>query len=69
MMQDRARSVADAARSFVVMTAGAINGMCFAFMWAISMYQMWLSSPPLTVVQRMGGDIPGVRLRGADKSL
>jgi hypothetical protein len=53
--------------AFVVMTAGGINGICFAFMWVVSMYQMWLSSPPLAVIQRMGGDIPAVHLHRADK--
>jgi hypothetical protein len=31
------------------------------------MYQMWLSSPPVAVIQRMGGDIPAVALQRADK--
>jgi hypothetical protein len=52
-----------------VMTAGGINGLCFAFMWVVSMYQMWLSSPPLAVTQRMGGDIPAVHLHRAQKPL
>jgi hypothetical protein len=55
--------------AFVVMMAGGINGVCFAFMWVVSMYQMWLSSPPLAVIQRMGGDIPTVHLQRADKPL
>jgi len=44
--------------AFLVMTTGALNGVCFLFMWVVSMYQMWFSSPPLMVRQRMGGDIP-----------
>jgi hypothetical protein len=53
--------------ALVVMAAGGLNGLCFAFMWAVSMYQMWLSSPPVAVIQRMGGDIPAVALQRADK--
>jgi hypothetical protein len=32
-------------------------GLCFAFMWVVSMYQMWISRTPRVVVQRAGGDI------------
>jgi hypothetical protein len=49
--------------AIVVMAAGALNGLCFAFMWVVSIYQMWLSSPPLAVIERMGGDIPKIGLR------
>jgi hypothetical protein len=52
--------------AIVVMVSGGINGVCFAFMWAVSMYQMWLSSPPLEVIHRLGGDIPDVPLNVAD---
>lgn len=54
--------------AFVVMAAGAISGICFACMWVITMYQMWLSKPPLAVLQRMGGDIPslGVQHQAAE---
>lgn len=44
--------------AFVVMLGGAINGLCFAFMWLVTMYQMWFSKPPEVVLQRMGGDLP-----------
>lgn len=44
--------------AWVVMIAGAVMGMSFAFMWAVSMYQMWFSRTPSPVEQRMGGDIP-----------
>ncbi len=46
--------------AWVVMFAGAVMGMCFAFMWVVSMYQMWVSPTPSKVTQREGGDIPVV---------
>src|SRR5450756_2188951 len=42
--------------AFVTMAAGAIQGMCFAFMWVVSMYQLWFSPPPAMVAGRIGGD-------------
>jgi hypothetical protein len=47
--------------AWVVMGAGALMGMCFAFMWTVSMYQMWFSKTPPLVEQRGGGDIPLTR--------
>ena len=47
--------------AWVVMFAGAVMGMCFAFMWVVSMYQMWFSTTPPVVEQRGGGDIPLAR--------
>lgn len=47
--------------AWVVMGAGAAMGMCFAFMWVVSMYQMWFSKTPPVVEQRGGGDIPLAR--------
>lgn len=38
--------------AFVVMGAGAIQGICFAFMWVVSMYQLWLSGTPEAVKHR-----------------
>lgn len=43
--------------AWVVMAAGAVMGMCFAFMWVVSMYQMWFSRTPPAVAQRSGGDV------------
>ncbi|MGC2775564.1 MAG: hypothetical protein WA418_07990 [Bradyrhizobium sp.] len=51
--------------AFVVMLGGALNGLCFLFMWVVTMYQMWLSSPPEKVIARMGGDIPAIRMSSA----
>jgi len=38
--------------AFVVMGAGATMGLSFAFMWVVSMYQMWFSRPPSEVARR-----------------
>jgi hypothetical protein len=38
--------------AWVVMIGGAIMGLSFAFMWAVSMYQMWFSQPPSAITQR-----------------
>jgi len=38
--------------AWVVMFAGAMMGLCFAFMWVVSMYQMWVSPKPAKVAQR-----------------
>ncbi len=46
--------------AWVVMCAGATMGLCFAFMWIVSMYQMWLSSTPSKVASRGNGDFRGV---------
>jgi VanZ family protein len=42
--------------AWVVMFAGAVMGLCFAYMWVVSMYQMWFSRTPHPVVQRSGDD-------------
>jgi hypothetical protein len=36
----------------VVMLAGALMGLCFAFMWFTTMYQLWFSAPPPAVLER-----------------
>jgi hypothetical protein len=46
--------------AWVVMIAGGFMGLCFAFMWVVSMYQMWISSTPFKVTQRGGSDSRGV---------
>jgi Na+-transporting NADH:ubiquinone oxidoreductase subunit NqrB len=46
--------------AWVVILAGATMGLCFAFMWAVSMYQMWFSATPTPVAQRESGDHPAV---------
>jgi len=43
--------------AWVVMAAGAVMGLCFAFMWGVSMYQMWFSRTPPAVTQRSSGDV------------
>ena len=38
--------------AFVVMAGGGIMGLSFAFMWLVSMYQMWFSRTPPAVLHR-----------------
>ncbi len=40
--------------AWVVLIAGAVMGMCFAFMWVVTMYQLWFSKPPTAVAERAG---------------
>jgi len=44
--------------AWVVMGAGAVMGLCFAFMWVVTMYQLWFSKTPAPVSRRQGGDTP-----------
>jgi hypothetical protein len=46
--------------AWVVMIAGAGMGLSFAFMWVVSMYQLWFSRTPSMVAQRSGGEPPTV---------
>jgi hypothetical protein len=46
--------------AWVVMAAGGTMGLCFAFMWVVSMYQMWISPAPAKVAQREAADRHGV---------
>jgi hypothetical protein len=46
--------------AWVVMCAGATMGLCFAFMWVVSMYQLWVSPKPEKVAQRESVDRRGV---------
>jgi hypothetical protein len=36
----------------VVILGGALMGLSFAFMWVVSMYQLWFSPPPPVVAKR-----------------
>jgi hypothetical protein len=38
--------------ALVVMAGGGLMGASFAFMWAVSMYQMWFSRTPAAVMHR-----------------
>lgn len=46
--------------AWVVIGGGATMGACFAFMWVVTMYQLWFSKPPRAVLERSGGDIPSL---------
>ncbi len=41
--------------AWVVIGAGALMASCFAFMWLVTMYQMWLAAPPKMVAERASG--------------
>jgi hypothetical protein len=43
---------------YVEILAGALMASCFAFMWLITVYQMWFSSTPAIVARRDAGDLP-----------
>ena len=38
--------------AYVVMAAGGVTGMCFGFMFFLSMWQMWLGKTPTAVAER-----------------
>jgi len=42
--------------AWMVLLAGMLMGGCFAFMWVVTMYQLWFSPPPAMVTARTGGD-------------
>jgi hypothetical protein len=46
--------------AWLTMASGALMAMSFAFMWVVSMYQMWYGKTPSPVEQRAGGDMPSV---------
>jgi len=46
--------------AYVTMTAGALMAMCFAAMWFVSMYQMWIGKTPQAVTERSGGGADAV---------
>jgi len=38
--------------AWVVMAGGAVTGVCFAYMWVVSMWQMWIGRPPAALANR-----------------
>jgi hypothetical protein len=42
----------------VTIACGAASAACFAFMWLVTMYQMWFFKAPEAILRRMGGDVP-----------
>ena len=46
--------------AWVVMISGGIMGMSFAFMWAISMWQLWIGRPPAAIARRKADEIAAV---------
>jgi len=43
--------------AWAVMLGGAIMGLCFAFMWVTTMYQLWLAPQPRVVAERKESDM------------
>lgn len=46
--------------AWLVIISGGVMGLCFAFMWVVSMYQMWFSRTPASVTgrfDRSSGDL------------
>jgi hypothetical protein len=46
--------------AWLTMASGGVMGMSFAFMWVVSMYQMWWAKTPPPVTQRTSEDSPTV---------
>ncbi len=44
--------------AFVVMAAGGLMASCFAFMWLVTLYQLWFAAPPPPIMQRNGVEVP-----------
>ncbi len=42
--------------AWATMGAGAVQGLSFATMWFISMYQMWIGKPPKAILERREGE-------------
>jgi hypothetical protein len=44
--------------AWVVMLSGAVMALAFAYMWFVSMYQMWFGRMPAAVLERRDQDMP-----------
>lgn len=44
--------------ALVVMAAGSLMAACFAFMWLVTLYQLWFAPTPPTIMQRNGVEVP-----------
>jgi hypothetical protein len=42
--------------AWVVIGGGTLMGLAFAFMWAVSLYQLWFSATPAPVLERATGE-------------
>jgi hypothetical protein len=43
--------------AWLTMASGGVMGMSFAYMWGVSMYQMWGAKTPPQVIQRASEDV------------
>ena len=46
--------------AWVVMISGGVMGMSFAFMWAVSMWQLWVGRPPEAIAKRRADEVAAV---------
>lgn len=46
--------------ALVVMGGGALMGLCFAFMWVTTMYQIWFAATPAVILNRKDGDVAAI---------
>lgn len=46
--------------AWVVMIAGGVMGLSFAYMWVVSMYQLWFARPPAAIAERRASEAPDV---------
>jgi hypothetical protein len=44
--------------ALVMMAAGMMQGLCFAFMWVVSLYQLWFARTPLPLISKEGRSVP-----------
>jgi hypothetical protein len=47
--------------ALVTMAAGMMQGLCFTFMWVVSLYQMWIAKAPLPLASREGRSVSIIR--------
>jgi hypothetical protein len=48
--------------AWVVMGSGAVTGLCFGYMWFVSMWQMWFGRPPAAVTAQLQGEDAAVNV-------
>jgi hypothetical protein len=44
--------------AWIQIGSGVTMAVCFVIMWLTTMYQMWFSKPPESILRRSSGDIP-----------
>ncbi|MGQ0523252.1 MAG: elongation factor-1 alpha [Betaproteobacteria bacterium] len=46
--------------AWLVLLSGGVMGLCFSFMWVVSIYQMWFSRTPGVIMDRSGHSVDSV---------